>query len=94
MEKFKSVPIDEDTTIKSAVVISIADTEALHQKWVWDGIIAESLIFVDSDVKNIDDEDLIALAVSNDLIQEGSKTTIRRESSGYTFLNFNFENPI
>ncbi len=94
MGKFENVPLDEGTIIKNSKVIEVGEFEALHQRWVWEGVVAESLIFVGTDVQELTDEGLVALANNSGLIQGESRTTITRESSGFTFLNMNFENPL
>ena len=75
-------------------MIEVRGMKALHQKWIWEGIIGESLIFLDNDVNEKSDEDLIAVAHESGLMQEDNKATIARNSSGYTFVNMNFENPM
>lgn len=91
MDKFKKVPVEEDTKIKRSHVTQVGGLEALHQKWVWEGIIAESLIFLASDVKELSDNVLLEIVGESGIMKNDSKSTITRNSSGYTFVNFNFE---
>ncbi len=53
---------------------------------------AESLIFVNKEVKEMTDEEITELLIqfpSYDAMNPSS--TIKRSKSGYTFLNFNFK---
>ena len=43
--KFHGIPVEPDTRITSQAIVTAGDIEALHQKWTWEGIRAESLIF-------------------------------------------------
>ena len=94
MEKFTHVPVEKDTRIKKEKLIRINNVDALLQKWVWEGIVAESLIFAEEDVADLSDDELINPARQNDLIGENSQTTVARNSSGYAFINMNFETPL
>jgi len=62
----------------------------LYQKWLWDGITGESLMFVSDDVILLTDVQLEAEVRNSPLVgPEG--VTITRSDSGYTFVHFNFE---
>ncbi len=92
--RFENVPLEEDTIVKSQGLAKLDGIQALHQKWVWEGIIAESIIFVDVDVTELSDKDLENLVKKNELAKPESSFTIARERNGFTFINFNFENPM
>ena len=94
MNKFADVPVEPDTIIKYSKVLQVHELSLFHQRWVWEGIIAESLIFINADLNNKADGELLALVKQSGPIQENSTSTITRNSSGYTFVNCNFENPI
>lgn len=89
--KFADVPLDEDTRIKSQRQISINGIDALHQRWVWDGIAGESLIFSTADVAAATDQQIIEMARDAGLVTMDAASTIKRSESGYVFLNFGFE---
>ncbi len=93
MNKFGNVPVDPDTIIKKEEIIDVGHLQALYQRWVWEGIIAESLIFLNEDVGGMSDDDLVSLGRDAGILKRGGKSTISR-SDTYTFLNMNFENPI
>jgi hypothetical protein len=88
--KFTNVPVEEDTIIRRNTLIDLDGLQALHQDWVWDGIAAESLVFIADEVAQLDDDKITLLALSSRLPRVGSKFTIARERVGYTFINFNF----
>ena len=89
--KFNDVPVEADTIIlySQGATLGLGPYEILYQKWFWDGITAESIIFADDDVSGLDDSEIEAEVRESPLVQADSKITIAR-SSGFTFLNFNF----
>lgn len=84
--------VEEDTTIISTEGLKVGEYVALHQRWFFDGIKAESLIFKTTDVKNLDKTQLIALAKEHlpKMISLGSSITYSQNEL-HTFLNFNFK---
>ena len=84
-EKFKNIPVDEDTRIISREQIKIEDYDAIHEKWFWDGINADSYVFFNEDIKGLNEEEVLRLAN-----KEGATY---KKSDRYTFVNFNFEVP-
>ena len=89
--KFNDVPVEPDTRIASQTIVNAGDFDALHQKWTWEGILAESLIFVAGEVDDLDDAQLESLAKRSGLAKSDSQFTVKRDSKGFTFVNFNFE---
>ncbi len=92
--RFSNVPVEEDTIIKKQAVISVGVQKALHQKWVWEGIVAESLVFITKEVDGLSDLELEELVLATGLVMTESQFTISRNNDGYTLVNFNFENPM
>ena len=90
MNKFKNVPVEQDTKIIFQLESTLGVYEILYQKWFWDGFIAESMIFKNEDISDLDDIELEAKVLTSPLLHSDSKLTIAR-SAGYTFVNFNFE---
>lgn len=88
MKTFQDVPVEADTKIKHQKEVLIEKIPALHQKWVWDGIAAESIIFHNHEVENLTDEELFLMV--KDYADSESKYTVKRADSGFTFINFNF----
>jgi len=89
--KFSSVPKERDTKILFQLEAKLGELDVLYQKWFYDGIYAESLIFTNEDVENIDEETLIKEVVSSPLFEENSSTTFKKSDFGFTFVNFNFK---
>lgn len=88
--KFESVPLDSDTKILFQEQMTFGTRDVLFQKWNWDGITAESLIFVERDLDGLNDEELLAEVKASQLAKKESRMTIKRTENGFLFVNFNF----
>jgi len=88
-EKFKNIPLDEGTKITFSSPMKWGDLDIVYQKWSWDGITAESIIFLNEEVKAMDDEALEADMRDGPIVREDSQVTIKRGDE-FTFVNFNF----
>ena len=86
-EKFKNIPVDEGTRIISREQIKIGDYDVIHEKWFWDGIYADSYVFFNEDIKDLNEEDILKLT---NQIQQFSTY---KKLDTYTFVNFDFEEP-
>ena len=84
-EKFKNIPVDDDTRIISREQIKVGDCDVIHEKWFWDGVYAESYVFFNEDIKDLSKEEVLALA--------NKEGTTYKKLDRYTFVNFNFEVP-
>lgn len=92
MSKFFNVPTDKDTNVFYELELKFNSYDVLHQKWDWDGIKGESLIFLIEDVKDLSKEDLIELVNSSPIVENKEQTTYSVDKSNtYVFLNFNFK---
>ncbi len=91
MSRFNNVPVEADTEILFEQEAKFGDYDVLYQKWVYDGITAESIIFSNDDVLKLSDEKIKAEVKESPLIKDGSSITLKRSDSGFTFVNFNFE---
>lgn len=90
--KFINLPVDEETIIKFSSVINIEGVDALHQKWRWSGIIAESLIFSAEDIISMNSDEILQLAIKSGLIKNVEKITFKeKDENGFIFVNFNFK---
>ena len=87
--KFENIPVEEDTRILMSSPMRWGDLDIVYQKWNWEGITAESIIFLSDDVKEMDDEALEADVRDGPLVKSTSQVTIKRLDK-YTFVNFNF----
>jgi len=90
-DKFKNVPVEEDTRILFRDEAKLGDYGVLYEMWSWEGISAESLIFVNDDVADLTDEELEQEVRKSPLVKKESAVTIKRLEAGFTFVNFNFE---
>ncbi len=91
MSEFKNIPIEKDTVILFQQEAKLGEYKVLYQKWRWDGIIAESIIFKNDDVSELKDCEIEIEVRTSPIVKEGSSLTIKRSQSGFTFVNFNFE---
>ena len=90
MKNFSDVPEDPDTTILTQAEVEIGDLPALYQLWSWEGILAESVIFHSGDVAGVSDEALLQMVQNSYTMTPEDKSTIKRGTEGYVFVNFNF----
>jgi len=56
--KFKNVPVEWDTKILFQQEIKLEDKDVIYQIWDWDGIKANSIIFISKDFDHQTDEEL------------------------------------
>jgi len=90
--KFKNVPIDPDTDILFYKITKIDKYDVLYQIWNWDGIKSESIIFEDDDVKDLSEDEIREIVKTSLFLKDKeSNMTFSQSGSGYTFVNFNFE---
>jgi len=88
-EKFNDIPVEADTKIEFSSPMKWGEYDIVYQKWSWDGIRAESIIFLTEDLKAMDDKALEADVRDGPLVKQDSQITIRRLEK-FTFVNFNF----
>ncbi len=89
-EKFKEIPVEEDTQIIFNTEAKIAEYDVVYQKWTWGGIHAESIIFCNEDVASLNEGQVKNEVLKcTALIKEGSQMTYKKGEK-YTFVNFNF----
>lgn len=88
-DKFINLPTEKDTKILFRSPMRWGDLDIVYEKWYWDGITAESIVFLTENVKELDDESLEADVRDGPLVRQYSKVTIARGDE-FTFINFNF----
>ena len=88
-EKFKDLSTDEGTKIIFRSSMKWKELDIVYEKWYWEGINAESVIFLSEDVKDMDNDDLEKEVRASPLIDVDSQVTIKRGEK-FTFVNFNF----
>ena len=89
--KFDSVPVEEDTNILFSQQMKFGEYDILYQKWLWDHIYGESIIFFNEDISSINQDELLLKVKSSPIVKSDSELTISESKSGFTFVNFNFE---
>ena len=89
-EKFRDVPKDEDTKVLSRAETKLGAYDALHEKWIYESVKAESLILVEAEVEGLSNEEFERELRASGLMRTDSQVTISRGKAGYIFLNFNF----
>ena len=88
-DKFTELPREEDTKILFTSPMRWGELDIVYEKWKWEGIRAESIIFLSEDVNSLDDAALEADVRDGPLVRENSQVTIKR-GENFTFVNFNF----
>ncbi|MEX1346406.1 MAG: hypothetical protein AB1Z31_01635 [Desulfobacterales bacterium] len=88
--RFNVVPIETDTTILFQQEGKLDEFSVRFEIWSWDGIEAESIIFLNADVVGLTDQEIKTLARKSPIVKEGSAMTLNR-STDFIFCNFNFE---
>ena len=92
MSKFNNIPEQKDTEIIFREETRFGDFDVVYEKWKWDGILAESIIFDEEDVSEMDDDEIINKVkdspLFDDKIYKGNPTI--RHNSGFVFVNLNF----
>ncbi len=90
IEKFKDIPVEEDTRILASFETKVDNYDVVYQKWYWGGIYAESIIFFNEDITGLTEEQIkIQVAENTALLKENSQMTFKKGDI-YTFVNFNF----
>ena len=90
MSKFYNIPKDKETKIIFSSPMRWGELDIVYEKWKFEGITAESIIFWTNDVKDMTDEALEADVRNGTLVKKISKVTIKR-GEDFTFVNFNFK---
>ena len=89
--KFDAVPLEKDTNVLFQLNATLGNYDVLYQMWNWNGITAESFIFLSTDILKLTDDEVKTLAKSSPMIKNDSELTMVRHEDGYTFVNFNFK---
>ena len=89
-DKFKDLTVEEGTQIISSIEAKINEYDVVYQKWYWDGINAESIIFFNEDIAELSEEQIKKeVSLCTAIVKEDSKMTYKKGEK-YTFVNFNF----
>ena len=86
--KFENVELGAGEELLIKKLIRLDGSDAMYQRWSWDGMYGESVFFLTVEVAGLSDKRLI------DLVQRFTKkddlVRIRRAQQGYDVLSFNF----
>jgi hypothetical protein len=88
--KFKDIPTDAETIIISRKSVMIDGIEALHENWQHDCFSAESIIFIDTDIKNHSQENIESKIIGHFGLNPETIFTVKNNEKGFTFFNYNF----
>lgn len=89
-KKFDNVPDDKDTVITfSAQIMYNGNIEILYQKFSWDGISGECLVFSDDDIAHMSVEELQKDVKNTPIVNSDSTVIITQKGHGFTFATFN-----
>lgn len=88
--KFAGLKTDPETKVFLRAAAELDGYGVVYEKWCWEHINAESIIFIESEVAHLSDEQLEALVRSSPIVAPGIKMTISRTGCGYCSVNFNF----
>ena len=84
------MPVEGDTEVLVRTKTRLEELSVLYEKWHWEGITAESIVFAGEDVASRSDEELERLVRESPIIEQDSEVTIKGGDADYTFVNFNF----
>lgn len=87
--KFKDIPVEEGTTIIASIVANISCYAVVYQKWFWDEIYAESIVFFNEDIIKLSEQQIKNEVENTGLLNDNSQMTFKKDEK-YTFVNFNF----
>jgi hypothetical protein len=88
--KFDNVKTDNDTVITLNLETMFGKYDVLYQIWIWGGIQANSLIFDNNDISDVELGDLIEEVRKSPLVNDVSKEITSKVGSQFSFINFNF----
>lgn len=58
VNKFEEMPVEKNTKIIFQQEAKLGGLDILYQKWFWDGITAESIIFISDDVACLSNDEI------------------------------------
>lgn len=87
--KFADIPCGSDTRMLYQKEVKLGEYDCLFEVWSWDGILANSFAFLSNDIKDITDEELIALLKASPIWEGRDDLRVNRGTAGFTFVTFN-----
>jgi hypothetical protein len=89
-DKFANIPLDDQTDVLFSAKCKFGSGQVVYQKWIWSGIVGESIVFVANEVDNLTDDQLRQAITAVSLSASSGGVTISRNKQGFTFASFNF----
>lgn len=89
-KKFENVPVEEDTTVLASLNLKFFDIDAHYEKWFFDGIYGETLVFLNDDIKDFTHDALKKELIESTMAEADGKITVERTGE-FSFFNFNFK---
>jgi len=86
---FNNRPVDKDTKVLSRRYLTFDGHDVLWEKWLWDGIRGNTLVFVASQFEGVADDELDRIARQIAGLPGEASTTLKR-TGDYIFFNFGF----
>ena len=90
--KFENIPTDDDTFVLRQRTVSINQIDAVHQEWVWDGILAESMIFSSADVSHLNAREVLEMVSTFGEVQKFRQANFSNRNDDFVCVNYNFIN--
>lgn len=88
-DKFKNIPIDDDTIVLYLQEAKFGELDVLYEIWIFDRVVkAQSFIFLKDDISHLKNEGLIKM------INESTKhfdVKINEVNENYVFANFGYQ---
>jgi hypothetical protein len=89
--EFSQVPVESDTTIFHQEIFTVEDYDARWEQWGWNGIKAETLVFIETQLAGMSDNALKGMVQADPRFTTSGPITLTRDNNGYAFVNFNFQ---
>lgn len=87
---FDNLPVDPETEVHKSKRVQVEGYTALHQRWGWQGISGESLIFARDDVAGLSNARLKQMVEVSAFVKGQGPVMLQHTSAGYIFVNFNY----
>jgi 5'(3')-deoxyribonucleotidase len=91
LEKFKALPEEKESLTTLREFIKIGNLRLLHEKWCWEGVNGETLIFDQKDVTQLNRDNLTKIVRVSGLVKDEGLIEINDKTPGFIFANFNGE---
>lgn len=87
-DKFKKVPVDNDTRILFEKETKLEGYDILHQLWSWDGLLGGSVILANEDLEESENQKIIEMLKTSEFVPNDVAIEANRSDCGFTFFSF------